>query len=374
MGPAEEWFHEVTLPVVFNVLQMPGGRTFTEADITAQLAQLNEDFAGLAPIPDGDLRPQSFANVELRQDTRIRFCYAGPGSAAAAINFRQVDFNERPTLAQITDSIVGIPATSSGEVINVWVVDLGRAHSGYALFPNTPAEWDGLVIGERYFGISDDPEDPYGRGHSLTHLVAEHIGLAPIYGNNHCGDDGIRDTPVPDGPSIGRPGVGAVSVCSGDLRMTMNFMDDSYDDQLYSFTKGQIRYLHASLHASPYEGFPSGPRVGLRDGDLLCDGPPTVNVMSPTTSTPADVTDAAGRLQLFPNPATGSFTLRLSDTEATIDHVTLYDLHGRRLTTLQTNQGAARTRVPTEGYGAGVYIVEVHLSSGGRMVRRVTVQ
>jgi hypothetical protein len=125
--------------------------------------------------------------------------------------------------------------------------------------PGGPAATDGVVINARYFGIKNDRNDPFGRGKTLTHLVASYLGLYELWNSlEPCFDDRVYDTPVHNDPNAGAGIEGRhVSTCYGhELEMYMNFMDNTEDSLLCMFTRGQVLRMQGMLS----EG---GPRNGL---------------------------------------------------------------------------------------------------------------
>ena len=74
----------------------------------------------------------------------------------------------------------------------------------------------------------------------------------------------------------------------------------------------------------------------------------------------------------YPNPTSGSLTLEYRLPEAAGVRVEMVDALGRVVRTLDGSPGFGRVEVPTEGLGAGVYVVR--LTSGGvRQSRTITV-
>ena len=85
-------------------------------------------------------------------------------------------------------------------------------------------------------------------GKTLTHLVGSYLGLTELWGKGRCQDDRVADTPVHNAPNHRCPGKGHLTFCEkGAYEMTMNFMDNTYDQCMYMFTNGQALRMQAVL-------------------------------------------------------------------------------------------------------------------------------
>ena len=94
--------------------------------------------------------------------------------------------------------------------------------------------------------------DHYNRGRSLTHEVGHYLNLLHVWGDDGywcSSDDFISDTPLQTGETYGCPSYPRTDSCTSSFPgiMFMNYMDYSYDESLYMFTKGQIARMRAVL-------------------------------------------------------------------------------------------------------------------------------
>jgi hypothetical protein len=117
--------------------------------------------------------------------------------------------------------------------------------------PGGPSATDGIVLDYRFLGSLGTVKAPYDQGKTLTHLVGNYLGLNDLWGNGHCADDLVDDTPPHNAPNFGCPGYRHISTCDDNpVEMTMNFMDNTDDACMYMFTAGQVRRMRAALGES----------------------------------------------------------------------------------------------------------------------------
>lgn len=253
----------VTIPVVVHVVHLntdaPGsGTNITDAQIDAQIAQLNADFRAAntdLSTPPGPISAAVAAFGSLAADTRIEFARAvrDPGcvgtngitrtsTATATFNFNPGAATGPARNPVKFASSAGHDAWDAQRYLNIWVCDL-TAGDGYASHPadlaTRPAE-DGVVIDYTQFNTGQ---------RDLTNRVARWLGLLPIYGpdpSDCADDDGIGDTPA-QGRFTGCPAHPQASCTGGVNAMFINFMDDTDDNCKVMFTTGQADYMNATL-------------------------------------------------------------------------------------------------------------------------------
>jgi hypothetical protein len=149
--------------------------------------------------------------------------------------------------------------------LNIWICkDLRDRNNqqilGYAQFPRGPPETDGIVIAHSAFGntgTASKPGNPFNKGRTATHEIGHYLGLYHIWGDEGplqepcSGTDNVADTPNQRGYNSGNPTFPSMEqACPGTGRngtMFMNYMDYSYDESLFMFTKGQIARMRAVL-------------------------------------------------------------------------------------------------------------------------------
>lgn len=250
--PADE---RIRLSLVFHFLHSDDVETGTE-DLTFQMEALNRDFNQFQ-VPEKDARDPDDKYRSLASNPNIEFVLA------------DVAGTDAPTgVVKITDAVEtwgvfdemknesrGSPPVEPERYINIWVVKMGDYLASYSSQPYTDKTLDGVVIEDIYFGHGQ--ADGFDQGKTLTHLIANYLGLYDLWGLSRCQDDGVEDTPIHNSPVWGNPGSHHVSTCgTGPRAMTMNFMDNSPDEYLYMFTRGQVERLRYML-------CPDGPRYHL---------------------------------------------------------------------------------------------------------------
>jgi hypothetical protein len=247
---------QIEIPVVVNVLYTIEDtvENITISRIQSQIDALNRDFN--ATNTDVVNTPLLFS--PLVADLDIQFVLAG-------VNRRKVQrYWWRPSDQMKSAKKGGIDATDPTEILNIWVVGgvLYRKESlfGYAQFPGGDPKTDGVVIAAQFFGTVGNVNSLYGEGRSTTHNVAHWMNLHDIWGVGSCGDDFVADTPQADASHIGScPAFPHYSQCFGNpIEMTMNFMDETFDNCRFMFTQGQKARALAVFG-------PGGPRASFAD-------------------------------------------------------------------------------------------------------------
>jgi len=368
---SSEW-DEVTVPVVFHVLYADPADRISEEQIAEQIDALNRDFAGLAEPPERDLRDPEGDFAAVKADTKIRFCIPEQGlldGLLSLINFRQVASLVFDDLNLIKTEGFGIAPLNPQKYLNIWVVPLPDGNSGFAQIPGGNGETDGIVIDPKFFGTSGTATAPYDQGKTLTHLIGSYLGLTPIWGDgSSCGDDGISDTPVHNGPNFGTPGRGHVSTCPGNpAEMTMNFMDATDDALLHMFTREQGAFMRAVLSGD-------GPRGQLINTATRCSDGKSLAV--PTTSPLTSSYDLPATIKTFPNPASTVFTVQLSGggKEAFIDNIKVYSLKGVIVMEKSGIGKSNQVKLNATDWPRSVYLVKTSLGDGESLVHRITLQ
>jgi hypothetical protein len=259
----------ITIPVVVHVVYNTAAENISDAQILSQIDVLNKDFRMLNS--DIGSVPPAFAG--LAADCRFQFCMA------------QIDPNGNPT-----NGIVRVPTTRSNFIsddavksaatggtpnwdcnryLNIWVCDL-MGSLGYASFPGSPANLDGIVVTYVAFGINPTLTfPPYNLGRTATHEIGHWMNLLHISGDDGTactGSDRVDDTPNQAGLNYGCPTFPRVSACSPDANgdMFMNYMDYTNDNCMYMFTLGQKTRMDATFSYG-------GPRWNLLSSNA-CNG------------------------------------------------------------------------------------------------------
>lgn len=227
----------LTIPVVVNVVYNTAAENISIEQIQSQIEVLNEDFnkrnrdvSGVPAIYKtvvGDVGVQFvLSSVERRQSNKKSWApvdgmkkYAGGG----------------------------IDATDPEHKLNMWVCNLGQNLLGYAYYPGTVSpSIDGIVVLYSAFGSRDKYPggtyiNNYDLGRTATHEVGHWMNLIHIWGDDGgscAGTDQVDDTPNQADENYRCPAFPAIS-CSNSGDMSMNYMDYTYDECMFMFSKGQ---------------------------------------------------------------------------------------------------------------------------------------
>ncbi|MCS6934539.1 MAG: T9SS type A sorting domain-containing protein [Chitinophagales bacterium] len=282
----------ITIPVVFHVVYNTAAQNISDAQIHAQIEQLNADFARLND--DAVNTPAPFASVSA--GTNIRFCLATRdpnGLPTTGIIRRATTVSSFSTNNAVKyNSSGGSNAWPASSYLNVWSCNLGGGLLGYAQFPGGPPATDGIVLLYSSIGSlnTHGTAAPYHLGRTATHEVGHWLNLYHIWGDDgtSCsGTDYVFDTPNQAGPNSNCPTFPKISCSNGpNGDMFMNYMDYTSDDCMNMFTAGQVARMSA-LFAT------GGARASLLNS-LGCVTPPPVGCPTPVTITTLSIgTDIA---------------------------------------------------------------------------------
>lgn len=349
----------MSVALVFHLMPLPNGTPLpSAADLQAQIDRLNTDFF----TPEHPYLTESYQHPSLLFDTLgnvsgtqaeyqpylyeadqkegfaqraglplIRFCLAS------------TDPNGQPTGGVIYPGVTA-RAWSVGDSIyyaelggsapwtamyycNIWVARLTDNYAGYAQLPGGPEETDGIVIDDRFFArAAADTSNPYRSGKTLSHLMGSYLNLYELWNDyTPCADDYVEDTPIHNASNTGLSDYSYrhVSTCDGNpVEMISNLMDNSVDSLQYLFTWGQVMRMQATLSEN-------GPRGRLRQTETDCS---TGYSVIPGQEERSDIpeTDAQEEiiLQVFPNPATGSFTVEIQLAQETTAQIQIHNTFG----------------------------------------------
>ncbi len=203
------------VPVYIHVmLDTAGNGDVTQAQIDAQMAVLNNDFAG------------------------------GESKAAADTGFRftlmNVDryYNDSWHLDKNSPSYRRETRQGGADALNIWLVDF--AYLGIATFPWDYATSNGTDGIRVYWGsLPGGPEKNYNEGDTVVHEAGHWFGLYHTF-QGGCKKDGdeVADTPAQSIATRGCP-EGQDSCPDAGLDPIHNYMDYSYDSCYTQFTPDQ---------------------------------------------------------------------------------------------------------------------------------------
>jgi hypothetical protein len=202
----------ITIPVVIHVLFNSAEQNISDEEIQSQIDILNEDFA--ANNASSLDVPTDWIN--LITDSKIRFKLAQRDPAGNNSN-GIIRVSSTILEYQIFDpaiystSLGGSDAWPRSKYLNIWVCKLEGNALGYANFPGSSANQDGVVINYKAFGRNGIAKAPYNFGRTCTHEIGHWLILSHIWGddNNDCSvsdfpitQQGIDDTPNQEGPTF----------------------------------------------------------------------------------------------------------------------------------------------------------------------------
>lgn len=216
-----------TIPVWFHVISNDSGSlgNVPQDAINAQMAVLNEDFAGVGGI-----------------DTTIRFELVG-----VSRNFNTSWFNAENELTYKSEL-----AVDPSRFLNVYTKNFPDGTLGYAYLPPGAAgtDIDGVVMFYRAIGGRNNTFVPYDQGRTLVHEVGHYLGLNHTFEtiggsclNSYSTGDLITDTPPQDTEDYGCTPSTSCSVNSA-IENFMNYSDDTCMDQ---FSDEQANRMICSL-------------------------------------------------------------------------------------------------------------------------------
>lgn len=291
----------ITIPVVIHILYNSSEQNISDAQIKSQIKALNDDFR--RNNADAVNTPSVFRPFSA--DTRIEFCLAQvnpQGKSASGIirKYTSVKGFYSDDAMKFTSS-GGDDAWDPQSYLNIWVVNFSGQTLGYASFPGSQADRDGVVIQYDVFGTTSKVRPVFNKGRTTTHEVGHWLGLKHIWGDNSCGNDGIDDTPQQSGNNYNCPVFPRMSTCSPNANgdMFMNYMDYTNDDCMNLFTIGQASKMR-SLFAL------NGKRNSILYA-LKCDSSTlkSESILPAPTETKPSLTSQGkpfADVQIYPNP------------------------------------------------------------------------
>lgn len=328
----------VTIPVVFHVLYKNATQNISDAQINSQLTilnndyrKLNADFSTVVPAPF-----QSFG-----ADMEIVFCKATQtptGATTTGVTRKSVPSSFVFENSYFTTS--GEPAWNQAKYLNIWI---GRFSDnsllGFAYLPSAAgAPFDGLCIGDKYFGNTGTATAPYNKGRTATHEIGHYFGLDHPWGDGNCnGDDGVADTPGTSEPYYvcqSFPDNDYTCVPSANGAMYMNFMDYVPDACMAFFTTGQKAIMQATL---------AGPRASL----LTSSG---------CSSLGLDEVAAVRAISVYPNPVSQYFMITSPFTS--VDKVEVFNTNGQLVKTQALTD--LNNKIYLDEFQSGVYYLRIY--------------
>lgn len=240
--------------VIHNGEAVGVGRNISDAQIQSQIDVLNEDFRRLNA--DRVNTPAHFAGVAA--DVGIQFRLActdpngNPTNGIRRVQGNQADYVVVPSPdgTTVNEAATGIKQNDApwdrDQYLNIWTANITNGILGYATFPGSPANVDGVVMQYNAFGRTGTLQANYDKGRVATHEVGHWVSLFHIWGDDGglcTGDDLVADTPLQGNNYTGCPSGQQFSCGTSD--MYQNYMDYTNDACRNLFTTGQSNRIKA---------------------------------------------------------------------------------------------------------------------------------
>ncbi len=318
----------IVIPVVVHVLYANNIQNISDAQILSQIAVLNRDFR--KTNPDIHQVPALYAGAAADCGIQFKLATRDPkGNATNGIqryNSKRAAWNTNDEMKKPENG--GVAAWNAGKYLNFWICNIGDGTLGYAQFPGSAPETDGVVIDYRCFGTTGTAKAPYNLGRTATHEVGHYFNVQHIWGDSDCGDDHVSDTPPQFKPNNGVPAFPHYSTCNSvrTVDMSMNFMDYVYDEAMHLFTQGQKTRMQAILS-------PEGLRASLTTSDG-CKAPAGTVCAAPTGLIAYDMTAKTATLNWIDWNANDDYIL---EYRADQDLQNIISIQTRLTTQLLTN-------------------------------------
>ena len=236
----------INIPVVFHVVYKNTIENISEAQILSQLTILNEDFR--RQNNDQINTPSDF--ISIAADTEINFCLAQRtpnNDTTNGITRTETTVNSFSLYDDriFYDSLGGKNIWNSELYLNIYICDLSSV-LGFAAFPSSNQNINGVVIDFESFGNTGTAISPYHKGRTCTHEVGHWLNLMHVWGDTICGNDFVYDTPTQESSNYGCPAHPSPS-CTNNGDMFQNYMDYTNDACMNMFTIGQKTRMQATL-------------------------------------------------------------------------------------------------------------------------------
>lgn len=251
-----------TIPIIFHIFTDGfGNENLTQAQIQAQVDQLNIDYRNLA----GSSYTQA-------GDSEVEFCLAQQdesGNQLTEIGINRITaYGQGPfSNTDFENTLKAATQWDPTQYFNVWVADLSGGLLGYAHWPegsglagvpgnSAGASNDGVVVLYSSVGSIANPNPnggQYASGRTLTHEAGHWLGLRHVWGDTTActNDDYCADTPDATGSNFVCPSVDSCPLDGLGPDMVENYMDYTDDTCMDTFTNDQVSRILAVLANSP---------------------------------------------------------------------------------------------------------------------------
>jgi len=339
------------IPVNFHIIYTNSGGNLTDAQLDAQIAVMNNNYAG----KDYNGNPVSGA-----ANTGYTF-FRNSVTRTLASGNKKSWFTMTPGTSAERNAKTALVTNPTGS-LNFYTCKPGQNLLGWATFPWNLASnptMDGIVI--HYQSFPGGPLAPYNLGGTASHEAGHWVGLYHTFqggcdgGNCSGAGDLVCDTPGEATATSGCPS-GKDTCPEAGLDPIHNYMDYSTDICYTNFTTGQD--ARADFMMSTYRPVIGSNRLpnsaamasghGTSDGATLAAKP---NPFNPRTKIE------------FGLPKAGNVTLRI------------FDVRGRLVATLVNGHLSAGSHsVDFDGgrLASGVYMMRLQMPGGTEVTKRMT--
>jgi len=245
------------IPVVVHVIYHADNaqvENVSDEQVQSQIDVLNEDY---------NTNNENILDVPaiwqpLVRNSKIKFVLANTDTNGNYTNGITRTATNIPTAFSIFDNRIysqadgGQNAWNSNYYLNIWVCDLENNVLGFAAFPGSIPNSDGVVINYKAFGRFKNTKAPYNYGRTATHEVGHWLNLIHIWGDDNGGcsnDDAIADTPKQANSTTRCPSYPKTDACTDTAPgiMYMNYMDYTDDQCMSFFTNRQVERMKLAL-------------------------------------------------------------------------------------------------------------------------------
>lgn len=345
-----------TIPVVVHILYNSPEQNISNEQVYSQIEILNQDYQRLNP--DTGNTPDRFK--DRAADIGFEFClaeYDPEGNLTTGITRTATTIEEiGSTEKYYYDSEGGKTIWNPKQYLNIWVCEIGNDILGFTYLPGTTIDAnDGVVIDYRNFGTSGTASSPYDGGRTTTHEVGHWFNLQHPWGNQQsCNvDDGVDDTPLQLGPNSGCPQIFRTSCNNsedgGDI--FMNYMDYTVDACQNLFTQGQKERMLDIIE-------------NYRNDLLYSSG----------CVTDSSYLSSTLQFNAYPNPTSGSTTIRIRLTELSDIKIHIFNLSGQLVKSWEMeNYASGNIEFDVSEIGSGVFIIQLEHGSHAEHFKLVSI-
>jgi hypothetical protein len=281
-------FASYNIPVIFHILHngvaVGTPPNLPQNRIGAQVNILNQIFNGQGDNPQAITQYSNYA-----ANPSIQFCLATTDPTNIALGepgINRVDLaifgantatmtSDAQLLSFIDFTVKPFVVWDPTKYLNIYVSDISSSITilGSSTFPaGTTLQGpfgnlgtgvtDGVWIATKVVGTATAAPGPYvanyDKGKTLAREIGHWLGVRNIWGDANCGSDFCNDTPPHTGPNSACPASYPYkqNSCGPNLspggEMSMNIMDNTYDDCRWMFTSDQVVRMQTAMSQCPF--------------------------------------------------------------------------------------------------------------------------